>query len=98
MAPEEAGPERARVVALNEEVDVAHMIRLEHHDERRRGLVEPRPDLARVGRWCERIEQRDLSSRRHARRVHERSEERRVGKERSAQGTPYIRDESTETR
>jgi len=68
VPPEEVRPERPRAVALDEEVDVADVVGLENHDERRRVRVEALPDLGRLRRLCERVEQRDLAARLDARR------------------------------
>src|SRR5581483_3312441 len=70
-AEEEVRPEGAGAVAAAEEVDVPDVVGLEHGDERRRPRVEPRPDLAPLGRreW---VEQRHLPARLDARRGDER--------------------------
>ena len=61
-APEEGGPERARAVPAHEEVDVADVVRLEDDDERRRVSVQSLPDLRRLCRRRNRVEQRDLAA------------------------------------
>ena len=70
VAPEESGAERANAVAADEVVDVADVIRLEDDGECRRARVEPSPDLVRVIRRGERVEDGDLSTRLDARRGH----------------------------
>jgi hypothetical protein len=62
VAPEEAWPERPRSVTVDEEVDVADVIRLEDHDHRGRMSVEPFPGLAGIGRRGKRVEQRHLAA------------------------------------
>jgi hypothetical protein len=61
-APEKLRPERSGAVAANEEVDIANVIGLEDGDDRRWPRVEPGPDLPRVVRWRERVEERDLTA------------------------------------
>ena len=56
VAPEEARPERPRAVAADEQVHVAHVVGLEHHDRVGRLRVEARPQRPRVRRRRERVE------------------------------------------
>jgi len=67
-SPEEPGAESARAVPLDEEVDIAYVIRLEDDDQRRRARIEPLPDIGRFPRRRDGIDQRDLAAGGHARR------------------------------
>jgi hypothetical protein len=68
VAEEEIRAERACAVAPSEEVDVAHVIGLEHDNDRRRSCLEPLPDVVVVGLRRERVEEDDLALRLDARR------------------------------
>jgi hypothetical protein len=72
VGEEELGAERASPVAPREEVDVAHVVGLEHDDSGRRARVQPFPDLAGFLGRRERVEDGHFATRFDAGRGDER--------------------------
>jgi hypothetical protein len=67
---EDAGAERPRAVAADEEVDAPHVIRLEDDGERRRAGVEPSPELVGVVGRHECVDKGHVAAGLDARRSH----------------------------
>ena len=63
VAEEQPRPEGARPVALDEDVDVAHVVGLEDRDDGRRARVDPRPERRVILGRRDRVEQHDLAAR-----------------------------------